>query len=619
MSEISNPDDGQPLAPPSGLSDDRDQSLDSGKSSVDLNIIRREIRPNRVETDAFDVLIDRLPSSIGVTREVVRDVVADLIRVFPSEWTTPRVVRLSDVPYPGRAAEVQRLVRTDLAAVSEDSERWELLTRRVLPSVRRLEREGASREELTDVLLVVLEPLPDDDQKLDLARSIAAYLLAEDDPRRRTVNYYISVANLSNAVSSGGTAAETLAAALLERVLYGMKSIQESQLDPFDAGSVEAKQVRIASHNSAASILRIAQSRSDRRAIASSEVRRLELLSAAFDKLQVLPLEPDEIVHRIGLAPFLLNDSAHGSEQHQDDYRVFESRCEQGLLAAHAVGAIGSAYDDETLHDAYASAISATVALTFMSEPGRAATRFFNSAVSISRLSLAGIAEPPDRPRAALLCLAIGCAFLGGSVTDAIVQNDALMIGASLAGQVAASQLRASSTSALVVALADFAESSGLTSPDAGQYRGDAVRIAEVAERLRGSPGVVPEDLPGYVVALAFEGCGELLGHEGPPLGAEEPIFGWVASSVGRIFSGALDPRRVKGGLWDIRSWIVELERSRERLLEYGTAAWRGSDWQTPIVAAGQVDSGDWERLQNVLEEPPPSIATALERYFRNW
>lgn len=571
---------------------------------------------------AFDVLLERLPPTIDVPKDEIRAVIADLIQELPDGWSTPRHVIMTAAPYDGRAGVVQRLISADLSASTDAAAISELLRDRVVPTLRRLEREDATREEITDIVVEVIKHLPPSESRAELVRNAARYLLAEPDPDRKTANYYLTMNNLGAQVAGESIDATLESSALFERALLGMRELQQKNGAAFPPDSVEARQVRIGAHNLATGMLKLAQMRRDRSAPPSLEARRLEVLVAAYDSFDrsPSPSEVEDIAHRVGLTPFMARNQSDGPPdgEHPADATTAES----GLLVVQAVGSVGLSSElDESVHDASASAISACCDFGWSNFQTRSAHSFFNANVTLGRL--ADLPRVPAAERIVLLSLATGAAFTRSDVSEAVIQNNALNIGAALAERVASHRSTLSSTAAsLVQLLSTFAEASGLASPDAGQFRGDAVRLVEAAARVGSGDRSLPDDVPAEIVARAANVCNEYLeGVESiRTADSDRPAdwtIQWVADLVGAVFSGPLDPTTVDEGLlWNVPDWIAQVARPRDRLLAYSTHEWREAPWTPVLVYAGQATDQEWELVSVRLDAGLPSLADALERYL---
>lgn len=605
------------------------ESEPNRKQERDEFLFGRKATSTRSEAaKAFDGLDESLPSTLGVSGEEVRAVVRDLLRELPDGWSTPRYLPVTAEPYSGRPRVVQRLIATDLPAAENAAETRELLQDRILPAIRRLELGGATREEIGDIATVLLRELPSSEGRSELARNAARYVLREpDETQRGTTGYHMTIVDLGNALSGQSADEEIESAVMYDRILLGMRSIQESGLSEFERGSADARQVQIAAHNLAATLLRLAQGRRDRTATPFQETRRLQVLSAAFDSFSSPPSEVEslEFARRVGLEPFL------GRKTNDEDAPELSpnsvGRAKLGLLLVQAVGSIGASADIESVHEPLASAISACCAIGWSDSPGRSAARFYNAAVALDRVAASSSSV---LQRTTLLALAVGSAFATADSAAAAVRNsDALDIGAAYAGTVASSfgAITGPAARSLVGVLAGFVQAAGLVSLGAGSLRGDAIRIVDAATRLRIADTPAPKAVSSEVALLAARACDELIG--GTSEHAAEWSLPWVAGIVGRVFVGPLDATKAEGGLlWQLPGWIDKISRPSEVLRSYGTPEWRRGladgtraaveTWEPSLVYGGQVTSEDWQRVQASLDKPVDSMAEALALYLQS-
>lgn len=603
---------GEPLVFTEGQSEGKQVRFDDS--------LIRELRPDTRSdaTSSFEMVLERVPTAVGLPRETVRGLIAEVVRTLPEGWSTPRHVRLSAEPYEGRFSTVIRLIRTDIAAAEGISGLLILLRDRVLPTLRRFEDEGASREDLCDIVVEVVKGLPASEAQSELAFAAVRFLLAEPDPTRRTAGYFVTLTNLGNSLIGPSRRAELESSAVFERSLLLLRQLQETRAEAFEPRTTEATQVRIGAHNLAAGILRLAQASDLETSHApNEEARRLEVLSAAFAAFDHPPptVNVVDLVESVGLSPFLVDQNAQPAQLKASP--IDPDRAMAGLLVAERVGSIGKSAPRETIQDAYISAVSGVCACLWTDSPARAAARFYNGGVSLNRVRL------PDgvsgaRSRAVLFALGLGAAFLPGDLSVAVVENDALSIASALADTVQTSSPRLHSASAdrLLGLMVSFARSAGLTNVDAGALRGDAVRLDDLARRLDIPEVTIGEDLLSRVVSEAAAACAELLE---PDVSVDPPWSApWLTRTIGTLFSGGLDPSAVDDGLmWDLPAWIDQASDARDLLLSFGTSAWRRGAWESPMTYAGLADRSSWEELLQRLLEPAESAGDLLAHFLQ--
>jgi hypothetical protein len=319
--------------------------------------------------------------------------------------------------FAGRARDVDLIVAATVEEMSSqavDERSAQLVFERFIRgklanTVARLETQGASREEITDIVVRALRPLRNMPPVVDLARVLFLYVYS-DEHAVRNEGYFLTIAVIGDVLNAADNQTHDPAAAIAYhaavRGVWGLVAA---------AGGMTAtarRFVRLNAYDLAYQINRLPT---------ASEQARHRVLKAILEICAVTAPPPASPVDQ-GVALRALETMGLSGEGAEDT-----------LVVINNLSSLAEAVEPDTLAAARIEAMGA-VAAAVLDEPRRIAQRFFNSGISVGRVTARRGEEAFTRARLLLNLLGVQWSVLLSAAAPQPIEQDGIDCAANFLG-----------------------------------------------------------------------------------------------------------------------------------------------------------------------------------------